>query len=275
MTKCVHFNNFRCYIRFPFNIQLITIKTAKMKNLMLVLSLASCALVAGCGGGGTGAPQVSLSPTVSIDPNMTVPFQTAIANLVNNGLSANFSVSGWVDNSTPANPVPHTLITGSGNLALGTPTVSTFNKVSALKSTEVVTGSTTANGQTTPFSSTTTIFYSPSNYTTVGTVAGGKTMAISPYALPATVKAGSTGSFGNGTDGQFMPTTSTQDYVVTSDSATSLLVTLVQTTDSGAAGITKAQTVYRINTSGNISLASITTQRIFLGAVYENLVFTF
>ncbi len=239
-----------------------------MKNFFIVLAFASSLFATGCGGGST-------SGAAPIDPTMTVPFQAAVANFALNGANQNFTISGWVDNSPLTNPGQQTPLTGNGNLARGTPSPATFNGIPALEATEVVAGSTTENGQTTPFSSTEIIYYSPGNYTTVGTVSGGETMLISPYTLPVAVKAGDTGLLGSGTQGGTLPTTSTESYAVTSDSATSLLVTLTQNTDAGISGSTTTQTAYRVTTSANISLVSITTQYKSVGIVYKLLTFTF
>lgn len=243
-----------------------------MKYLALVLG--SVMLVA-CGGGGTSSavPTVTV-PTVVIDPTLTVPFQTAVANLVNNGFSKTFTVSGWIDQSTISNPVPPTPISGSGTLTAGTPSAATLNGASVLKVTQVITGSQTANGQSAAFSATGILYFNSNNYTLAGTVAGGVNTIISAYTYPAIVKAGSTGSLGNGTTGGLFPTTSTFTYSVTSDSATSLLVTFIESTYS-VSGEGTTQTVYRVDTSGKITPVSTTTQKYFLGKLYQSLTFTF
>lgn len=227
------------------------------------------ALVAGCGGGG------GTTPVVVVDPNLTVPLQTAIANLVNNGVNKPFTVTGTIDKSTQATKIPLIPITGSGTLTVGSPTSATIGGTPALQSTSVITGTISANGVTSSISGTSNSFFNTSNYTTIATIAGGKTMIFSPYTVPSAVKAGSTGSFGNGSDGQQVgPTTSTTAFSVSSDSATTLLLTLVQTTSSLSGG-TQAQSVYRVSTTGAISPVSITTQLSFLGSVYEVLTFAF
>lgn len=237
-----------------------------MKYLAVVLS--SVMLVA-CGGGGS-------SPAVAIDPNLTVPLQKAMANLVNNGMNKRFTLTGSVDNSTQANPVPLAAITGSGTLTLGVPSAATFNGASVLQATEVITGSATANGQTVPIASSGTVYYDPSNYTTVGTVAGSATTVNSAYIYPATVKVGSTGSLGNGsTSGGAISTSTATAYTVASDTATSLLVRIIQGTTSFLSDTTTSQTVYRIDASGGISLVSIEVQQGFLSKIYKILTYTF
>lgn len=244
-----------------------------MKYLALVLG--SVMLVA-CGGGGTSSavPTVTV-PTVVIDPNLTVPFQTAVANLVNNGFSKTFTISGWIDESTISNPRPPTQISGSGTFTAGPPSAGTLNGASVLAVTQVITGSQTANGQSAAFSATGILYFNSSNYTLAGTAAGGVNTLISAHTYPATVKAGSTGSLGNGTTGRVLPTTSTFTYSVTSDSATSLLVTFIESTYFPLGGNDQTQTVYRVDTSGKITPVSTTIQRYSSGTLYKSLAFTF
>lgn len=193
-----------------------------------------------------------------------------MANLINNGYSKTYTLTGWVDHSTIANPVPHTPITGSGTLTVGSPTRVTFTSeplagTQALQSVAVMTG--TATG-------TTYTYYNTSNYTTVATFDGTNTIYYSPYSYPATVHAGSTGSLGSGSDGKTFATSVTTTYVVASDSNTTLLATVMENVSS-LAGSTQTQTVYRIDTSGGISLVSAIVQYIHLGSVYKSLTYTF
>ena len=247
-----------------------------MRNLKGLACSIFALVLAACGGGGGGGG--GSTPAAVIDPNLTVPFQTAAANLVNNGINQNFTVTGWINNSTLANPVPNTPITGSGSLTIGPPSTTTFNGAPALQATEVIVGSASANGQSIPLAGTANNFYDPSNYTKVGSVINGETTFISPYTYPATVKAGSTGTLGSGTSGGGLTlTTTTTAYSVATDSANSLLVTIVSTKniDNGIAGTVQDQTVYRITTSGAISLVSENVQQSSTGSVYESLTFAF
>jgi len=228
-------------------------------------------LLSGCGGGGGGT---AAAPAPVIDPNLTVPVQTAIANLVNKGMNKTFTVTGWIDNSTTNTPVPRADITGSGTLTIGAPTAATFNGASVLRSTEVITGTVTVNGRQSSIASSGTTFYNSSNYTTAGTIVGGDTTYFSTYTYPATVKAGSTGSLGRTTDaGGAFAATSTTVYSVASDTATSLLVTLLKV-ESGPGATVTTQTVYRISTSGDINLMSIDSLK-HLTRDYQRLTFTF
>jgi hypothetical protein len=244
-----------------------------MKNFKGLACSIFALVLSACGGSGGGGGGSS-TPAVVIDPNLTVPIKTAVANLVNNGINQNFTVTGWVNNSTLANPVPNTPITGSGTLTIGPPISATFNGASVLESTEVIIGSASANGQSIPVAATSNIFYNPSNYTKVGSVTNGVTTFISPYTYPTSVKAGSTGTLGSGTSSLSTILTS---YTVASDTASSLLVTLVSTKNTGVGytATVQDQTVYRITTSGAISLVSENVQQSLNGSVYQSLTFTF
>lgn len=245
-----------------------------MKLHSFQFGVASLLLIwlAGCGGGGGGGS--TPAPPVVIDPNMTVPVQTAIASWVNNGINKSFTLSGWITTSSNRTPV-----TGSGNLTIGQPTGVIFtsgplNGTVALKSVQVINGTSTVNGQSSPISGTATVYYSTSNYTILATVNDASASYYSPYTYPATVKAGDTGALGNATTGGFLPTTTTSVYSVASESVNSLLVTITDAVKDLSGDIT-TQTVYRITTSGNIDLVSTTVNNFSLGSLYKSLTYTF
>jgi len=202
---------------------------------------------------------------------LTLSVQAAMANLVNKGFSKTYTLTGWIDHSTITNPVPHTPITGSGTLTVGSPTTGTFTSgplvgISALKSVAVMTGSATGTAIT---------YYSAKDYTILATNDESKTYYYSPYSYPATVHAGSTGSLGSGSDREPFASNVTTIYVVASDSNTTLLATLIETLSSYGGGKIKTQTVYRIDTSGGINLVSANVQYTNLGTVYKSLTYTF
>ena len=243
-----------------------------VKYLLVLLALTLSA----CGGGGGGDSGSSAPPPATIaDPNLTVPFQTAMANLVNNGINKTFTVTGFVDNSTGNNPMPRIPITGFGTLTVGTPVSATFNGGSVLKVTEVVTGSATANGQTTPIAATTNVFYNTGNYTVAGSTAGNVTTLYAPYTNPVTVKAGNTGTLGSGSTGGLFATTSTTAYVVAGDSVSSLHITIIETQKEFLAATTITQSLYRVTTSGAVTLVSIDVVKNFLASDYQRLTYTF
>ena len=243
-------------------------------NLKFLLVALACALSA-CGGGGGGSETSSPTSTQPIDPNLTVPFQTAIANLVNNGVNKSFSLTGFVDNSTDNTPLPRIAITGTGTLTIGAPVSSTFNGNSVLRTTQVVTGAATANTQNIPLAATATVYYNTGTYTVAGTVNGTTTLIYAPYTNPSTVKAGNTGSLGTGSTRGLFETTSTSAYSVATDTATSLLVTVIDTVKEFGGNTTTTQSVYRVSTSGSVILVSIDVVANFLGKDYKRLTYTF
>lgn len=243
-------------------------------RLSLPVALVSVALLAACGGGGSG----STAAAVVVDPNLTVPVQAAIASLVTQGVSKSFTLSGWIDHSTLANPVPHTPITGSGTLTIGPASTVVANSgplsgTSAFQSVQVLSGTATSGGQSSPISGTATAYYSTSNYTVLATWDGTNFSYYSPYTYPTSVKAGDTGTFGNATTGGFFPVTTSTVYSVASDTATTLLVTIASTMQDS--GVTTTRTVYRISTSGVIQLVSESVDKAFAGSAYQSVTYTF
>ena len=241
-----------------------------VKYLLILLTL----ILTACGGGG-GSGSSAPPPAPIADPNLTVPFQTAMANLVNNGINKTFTVTGFVDNSTFTNPVPRTTITGSGTLTIGTPVSATFNGGSVLKVTEVVTGSATANGQSMPIAASAIVYYNAGNYTIAGSSTGTTRIVYAPYTNPSTIKAGSTGTLGSGSTGGIFATTTTSVYTVAGDSISSLLVTIIDTVRDSNVGKTTSQSVYRVTTSGGVTLVSIDMVKNFLGTDYQRLTYMF
>lgn len=248
--------------------------------LFCILGIAFTLTVGGCGGSGD-TPSPTPTAQVPIDPNLTVPVSAAFANIASNGLNQPFTISGWVDQSTGTNPIPPTPITGSGHVILGAAVGATLCNFAVRVATEAITGTTIANGISTPFATTDKIYYRNDN-TTVATDAAGELFLYLPYALPATVRAGDVGSTGNGTQvnadcsQRSFAANTTGAYTVASDSATSLLVTFItEKKNPFTSAVNKTSTVYRIGTNGNVSLVSITALSSFLSSVYQTLIFTF
>ena len=248
-------------------------KMGDRMNVKYLLILLAWTLSA-CGGGGDSG-STTPPPAPVADPNLTVPFQTAIANLVNNGINKTFTLTGYVDNSTGNNPVPRTPITGSGTLTIGTPTAAIFNGLSVLKTTQVVTGSAVANGQTITVAGSETVFYNTGNYTIAGSGTGSSPMRYAPYTNPSTVKAGSTGTLGSGSTGGIFANTISSVYTVSGDSVSSLLVTVIDTLRESSGGKITSQSVYRVTTSGGVTLVSIDVVKNFLANDYQRLTYTF
>jgi hypothetical protein len=247
--------------------------------LLIVLMLHGCS---GDGGSASTPQPTQAPPTQSppIDPNLTVPVQTALANVVQHGFNQPFTISGSVDNSTPSNPAPPTPITGNGQFVLGPGNPSTLCTFPVLTAVQTITGTTIANGTSTPFSSTGTVHYRTDN-TIVATSPPGELFLYNPYAYPEMIKAGETGQIGTGTQfntnctTMFFASTITGSYFATTDRADSLLVTFVSVRNDLGGGSTQTSTGYRINTRGDVSLVSITAVESFLGSAFKTLTFSF
>jgi len=214
---------------------------------------------------------------------VTVNVAAAIGNLVNNGLTQSFTLSGYINNSTPINPMPNTPITGSGTLTIGpatsfTYTSGTLKGTAALRQVQALSGTATENGQSASLAAMNTIYYKPGTYNILEEVTSASSFndyLYGAYTYPTTVKAGDTGTLGTASTGGFISYTRTDTYSVAADSPTSLLVTITDLLDQQVAGTVTSQTVYRISTTGSISFVSQTTSNALLGSVYEQLIATF
>ena len=233
-----------------------------MRTIKLVLVMLFSIVVAACGGGGSGGSSTPAPPVVVVDPNLTVPLQSAMANLVNNGLSLPYTVSGW-------NGPAHTPISGSGTLTIGRPTSVKFTSgpligVTALKSVAVA-GTSSA-----------TYYYNLADYTLLALTYSTYNFLYTPYTILSTVKAGDTGAIGSSSTGGALASTTTGFYSVASDRADSLLVTFSET-ETLWPGISKSvtSTTYRISTTGAITLVSVTVDYYSSGAYIAQTVRTF
>ncbi|MBP0623932.1 hypothetical protein [Cupriavidus consociatus] len=219
------------------------------KRFLLVLAISF--FLAGCGGGGDDNDSNEAAST-PVQP-LTVPLSTAMAGLAANGLTANFSISGTVEN------VP---VSGSGTLT-ATPFVATFlNNTSVLRTTETLSGTLVANGNSVPFSNTRTVFRNTVTYAVMVIDEGDAFVVFADHTIPPTVKAGDSGPLASATiysDSTRATKVGTlsESYSVATDTGNSLLLTLLDTVfDNGNARIAEDETTFRIDTSGNISFVS-------------------
>jgi len=147
-----------------------------------LITVATFLLVGACGGGGD---NTGSSGTTTVSPqDVSVPLQTAVANETNSGMSANFAVSGTVDN------VP---VSGSGTLTDAPAVATTLNSVPVLETTETVTDTIVQNGTSAQASETTKIFRDPNTFAEVSEDRGGTVVDFPPYTVPASVKPGDGG----------------------------------------------------------------------------------
>lgn len=235
-------------------------RNARRYIVALAVAVLSASALVGCGGGGGGGG----TSTAVVDPTLSVPFQTAVSNLVNTGYSKNFVLSGWINNGTLANPAPNTPLSGSGTETRGPASSYTFTSgplsgTVALRQVDVVTGSYTDGTTTTPLATTTTSYWDPSTYTLLAVYDGTNWWYYSPYTNPASVMTASTGALGSASTGGAMASTENDYYSVAADSATSLLVTLTgQINEPTLASTISTQTVYRVTTTGTLTPVSAT-----------------
>jgi hypothetical protein len=143
-------------------------------------------LLGGCGGGNNNASTTSAQP-------VSVPLQAAVANEVDNGTAANFSVSGTIDSV----PVP-----GSGTLTDSAPVVATFNGATVLQTTETITDTVVENGTPITVTETKEIFTNPGTAAEVGQVNddGSVDVITQIDPIPASAPVGSSGVLGTGTE---------------------------------------------------------------------------
>ncbi|MGY2487229.1 hypothetical protein [Cupriavidus sp. CP313] len=217
-------------------------------------------LLGSCGGGGDdGSSSEAASPPAQ---TLTVPLTTAMAALAANGITANFSISGSVENKP---------VSGSGTLKAGPADSATLNSAVVLKTTETVTGTIITNGNSEPFSGTRFIFRNSATFAVVAIDQGADGYAaFADYTFPATVKAGDSGPLATATI--FSDNTQaaklgslTQSFSVAVDSGATLLVTFLDTEfDNSNARVGEEETTFRIDTSGNISFVS--SKFTFFGA---------
>jgi len=213
-----------------------------------VMAIVFAIFLGACGGGGGGGSSGGASTQ-----DVSVPLQSAVANEVNNGITVNFSVSGTVE-ATP--------VTGSGTLKDDKAVAATLNGVAVLKTAETISGTVTANGASTPFSVSRTIFRNPATFAEVLEDLGGPVIVFPVYTYPASVKAGDAATLVTATE--FSDNTQTTKtgsvtlaFSVAADTSTSLLVTFIETDfDNNNAKTADAQLTLRIDTMGNIQFVS-------------------
>jgi hypothetical protein len=263
-----------------------------MKNLFNVSAIVLLTVLAGCGGGGGGSTSnvASNPPVVTPTPPVTVPFQTAMANRINNGVNKSFTISGWYQYTS-------VILTGSGTLVENPAIVTTIPALPggiglgsltgtvALEVTGSLTETIFCNGATFSSTNVVTAFYNTSDYTGLETVVGPLTAPTLasvnqnlygvpgdvPY--PSTVAAGDAGTFGTAQDSQGNQYATY--YSVASDSANSLLVT-VTTVEFMTNNISvKTQELIRVDTLGNSSFVSITVDTYTNGVLTMHQVDTF
>jgi hypothetical protein len=151
-----------------------------------LVAVASVMLLSSCGGGNNNASTTSAQP-------VSVPLQAAVANEVDNGDAASFSVSGTIDS------VP---VSGSGALTDSAPVVATFNGATVFQTTETITYTVVENGTPTTVTETKEIFTNPDTAAEVGQINddGSFDVITQIDPIPASAPVGSSGVLGTGTE---------------------------------------------------------------------------
>jgi hypothetical protein len=230
------------------------IKTSRI-SLMKFFLLGLVTLLTACGGGG--GDSGSSGPVVS---TTSFPFSTANANLINNGYTHNYTLTGWqIVNGVQYN------VTGSGTIAQSAAAASTFEGQAALLNTQTSTGTVTANGQSAPLPTTTVQQYSTSNYVPLGYVDSGEycVMQGTPT-IPATVKVGDTAVLGTYTcyansSKTTVLGTSKMSYVIEADTANTAIINIKEEDYDASSTLTfTSQQRWRIDVNGGVSFVSVT-----------------
>jgi len=151
-----------------------------------MVALASSILLGGCGGGNNNASTTSAQP-------VSVPLQAAIADEVDNGDTASFSVSGTIDNIA---------VTGSGTLADSAPVLATFDGATVLETKETITDTVVENGTPITVTETKEVFTNPNTAAEVGQINddGSVDVITQVDPIPASAPVGSSGVLGTGTE---------------------------------------------------------------------------
>lgn len=217
-----------------------------LKLIKTISAVSALALMTACGGGGGGGG--AAAPVASTD---TFPLTTILANSLQSS-SNTFTVTGTSSGNA---------ITGSGTATRGSLSAGTFEGAAAQQRTTTVTGNVTANGTTVALNSS-SVSWVDSNNVPVGESGGTDYVVVTGVpTIPATVRVNDTGTlytanrYSNNTK-SVLRGTMTVTYVVEADTATTALLTLINTekdnsntttsTNSAQIRITPAGTFTRI-----------------------------
>lgn len=220
-----------------------------LRNITLVYWLVS--VLAACGGGGPGGGDGDDATNAPPDSQVTVPAKVAIANFVNLAKSSQMTISGTLTVGGQSFP-----FTGSGTLT-ETSDSATFEGQSALRKNSEMRGTLSVNGETHPLSSSTQMYFD-TGYEPLG-AAGEDVYCVVSYvnALPASAKAGDSGPW----YGENCYTDSTKrvsigadsiSYSFEADTATSLLLNVLQRTQEPGGARLSGTSTFRVETSGQI-----------------------
>jgi outer membrane protein assembly factor BamB len=187
-----------------------------------------------------------------------ISFNSALTYINTNGLSGNFTVSGWGG----APPVP---LTGSGTFTLGAavPGTQPDNGSQALQQTQTISGQLSSAGGNLPFGGSATIYLNPVTY--AERAISSATYTVYPvFTYPASMRAGNSGLLATATvysDGFKTPPplgTEKHSYSVGSDTLSTLLLTFTTDGyDNNNLNIFREQHLYRVALDGAVTPLSI------------------
>ncbi len=244
-------------------------------RLVLASLMASAALLAACGGGGGGGGGGTDSGQPAVATSF--PLQAGISKLYAAGFQKNFSISGTATNLSSGAKFP---VTGTATITLSPAGTSTFNGQSALVATATINGSVTVNGQSLPVAATDTAYLSTS-YAPLGLSSPTATcVAQAPGIYPPSVTVGQTGtvvvySCSTNSSTPTLLGNNTISFVTSpGTSSTSATFTEIGTlTNAAGQSVGSTQSVFSIDTSGNMVLLS-ETQLLTVNGIQMNLTLT-
>jgi hypothetical protein len=215
-----------------------------MNRFFCILSIPF--FVAACGGGGGGGGDGSTGPVTSTD---TFQLQRAYINYVTDSSSRSFNISGTSSGDS---------LSGTGRATAGTLGAATFEGLSALSKTTVVSGTTINGGTSTPFSSSQTT-YVDSSYKLLGNDGNEYTVVTSFSMLSDSTKVNATGSFysatryTNSTKSSVIGTR-TATYALEPDTAsTALLKFIIVDKDTSGNTTSTVTSVFRVTPPGALT----------------------
>ncbi|HEY2464182.1 MAG TPA: hypothetical protein VGI32_08985 [Steroidobacteraceae bacterium] len=157
-----------------------------MKLRVLGTAVSFSIALAACGGGNTG--NMPMPGPGSSEYNM----QAGINNMVAMGLTSNVNLSGTVNVSGVSTP-----FTGSGTYVRQIAAAGSFDGAAAMSQVATITGTITAAGQTSPYSTSVVDYFSSGNSELLGEDQGGEyDVAQAPLVYPGMIVGGSTGTLG-------------------------------------------------------------------------------
>jgi hypothetical protein len=208
-------------------------------------SLLALAWLTGCGGGGSASPSAPIASTASF------PLQAAYRALVLSAQSYNFSITGSCS--------------GTAAESVAAATVSTMFEGSAALQSIVTEQLNLTNCSPQTVATTTTTYLDPMTYLPLGSVTVGSEYAVAqarPSVLPLSVNVGDSAAvvgfdvYSNSTKTVLVGTRSAT-FMITADSATTALLTIITKDFVGTALQGTQQTSYRMSADGSLSLISV------------------